>query len=205
VSTVIDPSGKFLYVANYGQSGGNSDVSLFEINGATEALTGPVSVADSGGAPTTAIVFHPSGKFAFVTYSWRTSTPVGNTFSDHVEVYSVDASTGQLTGPTSGQTAGSSPWSVVVEPYGHYLYVASLGSDEVRGYAIDSTSGALTFRNKETSCTRSRRDSCPHSRWTRPRARSRRPAPQRHVPQRRRGGRRCAVLVQRKWHESAVA
>jgi 6-phosphogluconolactonase (cycloisomerase 2 family) len=144
VSAIVGPTGQFVYVVNYGQAGGSTDVSVYIVNGTTGALSGPTSTADSGGAPPTAIAIDPSGKFAYVTYVFRFNTPFGNTYGDQVKVFSVNATTGELTGPTGG-IAARTPWSIAVEPTGHYAYVASRDGDEVRTYGIDATTGALTF------------------------------------------------------------
>ena len=153
-TAVVHPAGKFLYVVNYGQSGGNTDVSLYAIDPSTGALTGPVSNADSGGAPTTAMAIDPSGKFAYVTYSWRTSTPVGNTYSQQVKVFSIDAATGALTGPSSGVAVSDTPWAIAVDPSGRFAYVGSIGNssydDQVRAYRIDAATGALTYQGSVT-------------------------------------------------------
>ena len=145
VSVIVHPSGRFVYVVNYGPSGGSTDVSVYTVNGATGALAGPTSTADSAGAPPTAIAIDPAGKFAYVTYVFRPTTPVGNTYYEQVKVFAINASSGVLTGPTSGLAAGSSPWSIAVEPTGKSAYVASRGSDELRTYGINATTGALTF------------------------------------------------------------
>jgi 6-phosphogluconolactonase (cycloisomerase 2 family) len=143
---VIHPSGKFLYVMNFGSVDSNSggDISLFTINGATGALTLSANAISGGGAQPMGISFNPLGTFAYVLYAGTSS---GNTFSSQVKVYSVDATTGELTGPLSGAAAcglGNHPWSIKVDAYGKFAYVACLAGDEIITYSINSGTGALT-------------------------------------------------------------
>jgi len=151
-NAVVHPSGKFVYVVNMARPGEmldfpaiNTDLSLFQVNPTTGALSDPVSIASSGGAPPTALAFAPSGNFAFVTYGWQVGTPVGNTYTEQVKTFSVDAATGALTGPLSGVPSGGHPRAIVVEPLGKFAYVASGGTDEVRIFGINATTGALTY------------------------------------------------------------
>jgi 6-phosphogluconolactonase (cycloisomerase 2 family) len=142
----IHPSGKFLYVMNFGSvsSNGGGDISLFTINGATGALTLSASVTSGNGAQPMEIAFNRLGTLAYVLYGGSSST---NPFSSRVEVYSVDVLTGALTNSSIGVAAcglGNGPWSLVVDPNGKFAYVACLLSDAVLAYSIDSTSGALT-------------------------------------------------------------
>ncbi len=144
---VIHPSGKFLYVMNFGSVSGNAggDISAFTIDGATGALTLSASVISGGGAQPMGLAFNSLGTFAYVLYGGSQSS---NTFSSQVKVYSVDVTTGAFTGPTSGIAAGvlgSNPWSIAVDPDGKFAYVVCLSTDELRAYSIDSTTGALTF------------------------------------------------------------
>jgi len=149
---VIHPSGKFLYVMNFGSVSNNAggDISLFAINGATGALTLSTSVTSGGGAQPMGIAFNPLGTFAYVVYAGSSSS---NSFSSTVKVYSVDATTGALTGPVSGVAAsflGSNPWSIAVDANGKFAYVACLSTnsnvttDQLIVYGIDGTTGALT-------------------------------------------------------------
>jgi 6-phosphogluconolactonase (cycloisomerase 2 family) len=146
---VVHSTGKFVYVVNHDRfsSAADTDLSIFAIDPTTGALSDPTSTADSQGAPPTDVAFAPSGDFAYVTYIFRTTTPVGNTFFERVKTYSVDRGTGALSGPIGDAAAGSDPWAVAVTRNGKAAYVASLGSDEVRRYSINQTTGTLTYRD----------------------------------------------------------
>ena len=155
---VIHPSGKFLYVMNFDVASINplGFISLFTINGTTGALTLSASVTSGGDARPMGMAFNRLGTLAYVLYGGSSST---NPFATQVKVYSVNASTGELTGPVSGVAAGplgSAPWSIAIEPNGKFAYVASLFNDAVLQYSIDPTSGALTNIGSTTVTTQSR-------------------------------------------------
>ena len=152
VSVVVHPTGKFIYVVNevrFGNPIGN--LSVFSIDTATGTLTALGTTADSGGAPATALAFAPSGEFAYVTYLFGTATPSGNTLWDHVATYSVDPTSGLFSGPIGTAATGDNPWAMVATPGGHYVYVASLGTqgsvNQLSSYSVNQTSGILTLRN----------------------------------------------------------
>jgi 6-phosphogluconolactonase len=134
-SVALDPSSKFLYVANRV----SSNISGFAVDGATGALTQiPGSPFPAGSEPDSVAVA-PSGKFVYVS----------NQLSDNVWVYTIDSETGALT-PINGSpfAAGHSPVALTMDPLGRFLYVS--GNDtyspdyDFLGFTIDSTTGALT-------------------------------------------------------------
>lgn len=143
----IHPSGKFLYAMNFDVASINpvGFISLFTINGTTGTLTLSASVTSGNGAQPMGIAFNRFGTLAYVLYAGSSST---NSFSTQVKVYSVNAATGVLTGPSSGVAAGvlgCGAWSIAVDPNDKFAYTACLSTDEVRAYSINSASGALTF------------------------------------------------------------
>lgn len=151
ISVVVHPTGKFVYVVNevrFGTPVGN--ISVYEVDSTTGALSAPATTADSLGAPATAIAFVPSGEFAYVTYLHAVATPVGNNFWDTVKTYSVDATNGQLSGPIGSANTGDNPWAMAVSPTGNFVYVASLSDQgsvtQISVYSISQTSGTLTLR-----------------------------------------------------------
>ena len=80
VSVTVDPSGRFVYVANQ-----INNVFMYTIDAATGALSSIGTIP--GGIEPMSVAVHPSGKFAYV----------GDVVSDDVLIYSVDATTGTLT------------------------------------------------------------------------------------------------------------
>jgi 6-phosphogluconolactonase len=138
-SVAVDPSGRFVYVANSFGTG----VSGFRINSTSGALTAistfPVPVLSDPQS----VAVDPSGRFAYVAArSFPFSFLLG---------YGINSTSGALT-PISGLPfpAGSLPESVAVDPSGRFVYVASVVSagtglrGNVSGYTMNSTSGELT-------------------------------------------------------------
>jgi 6-phosphogluconolactonase len=139
----IDATDRFVYVANNGPAlGAVKGVSGFTVDSSTGKLTPvPGSPYDT---PRFAmdVAVDPATKFVFVTI------PGVNA----IAVFSINSATGALTpvpgspfsnGPTS-ISGGGSLVGVVVDLTGSYLYAANSNADTISGYAIDSTTGALT-------------------------------------------------------------
>jgi len=138
-SMTVDPSGKFVYVANPGDpwSPDYGGVSMYSINATTGALTytGMLTGNCPGLCFPASVAVDPSGKFAYVASG-------GAEFSFNVEMYTIDAATGALASiGTIG--AGTAPVSVAVDPSGKFAYVTNSGSNYVSMYTINATTGAL--------------------------------------------------------------
>jgi 6-phosphogluconolactonase len=132
-SVVVDPSGKFAYVAN----GGGSvpyNVAIYTINATTGALTPTGTVA--AGTDPVSVTVDPSGKFAYVVNGNFGSTGT-------VSLYTINATTGALTS-VGTIAAGTGPVSLAVDPSSKFAYVTNSGSNDLSMYTINSTSGALT-------------------------------------------------------------
>jgi YVTN family beta-propeller protein len=139
-SVVMDPSGKFAYVAT-GGGGFPYNVEMYAINATTGALTS-IGTIDAGietidaGIDSVSVAVDPSGKFAYVT----------NSGSNDVAMYTIEATTGALTS-IGTIAAGTDPVSVAVDPASKFAYVVNenVGSaGNVSMYAINATTGALT-------------------------------------------------------------
>jgi 6-phosphogluconolactonase (cycloisomerase 2 family) len=128
---LIDPGGAYLYVMNTG----SSNISVFAIDSGSGALTQvPNSPFNIGAQPLT-MQLAPSGNFLFVSY-------VGLS-SGFVATYSVTA--GQLALVDSEPTNGLSPYSMVINSAGTYLYASNYVNNSIAVFAIGST-GALTLQ-----------------------------------------------------------
>jgi 6-phosphogluconolactonase len=127
-SVVVDPSGKFAYVANEGGFSPTS-VSIYTINATSGALTLVGTIAAGGRA--VSVTVDPAGKFAYVA-----------TESD-LSIYTINKTTGTLTSTGTIMT-GTNPVSVALDPTGKFAYVANSGSNDVSMYSINATTGALT-------------------------------------------------------------
>jgi 6-phosphogluconolactonase len=135
-SVVVDPSGKFAYVAN--MNSGN--ISAFTINASTGALTpvpgSPFDTVDENpySAPTSVAV-DPSGKFVYVA----------NQIAQFISAFTINASTGELMAvPGSPFAAGVGPVSVAVDPSGKFVYVADTSHATVSAFIINAATGMLT-------------------------------------------------------------
>ena len=93
-----DPSGKFAYVANQGES----SISAFAIDPATGALTAIAGSPFAAGNFPLSIAIDPAGKFAYTA----------NAVSEDVSAFTIDAATGALTAITG------SPFAAGGYPYG---------------------------------------------------------------------------------------
>jgi 6-phosphogluconolactonase (cycloisomerase 2 family) len=138
-----DPSGKRAYLSSVSVVPGGSLaglVNIYSMDTATGKLTpnfkNPFSIPD----PVGCLAFEPSGKFAYATVVIDNSTNALDTFSVNQD--------GTLT--LSGTvTLPETPGTPAIDPLGRYLYVATqyttVGETvHAFGYAIDSSTGALT-------------------------------------------------------------
>jgi 6-phosphogluconolactonase len=132
-SMVVDPSGKFAYVA----TGGGATpfgVEMYTINVTTGVLTSIGTIAT--GTDPVSVAVDPSGRFAYVV-----NQNYGSAGS--VSMYAINATTGALAS-TGTIAAGTDPVSVTVDPTSKFAYVTNSGSNDVSMYTIDVTTGALT-------------------------------------------------------------
>jgi 6-phosphogluconolactonase len=133
-SVVVDPSGKFAYVASGIGSYGNFpyNVGMYAINAATGALTSIGTIA--AGTDPASVAVDSSGKFVYVT----------NSGSNDISMYAINATTGGLTSMGT-IAAGTDPVSAAADPSGRFVYVTNSGSNDVSMYTIDATTGSLTL------------------------------------------------------------
>ncbi len=131
-SIVMHPSGKFLYAANSGD-GPPGDVSLFTIS-TTGAITEVTPRTNVGTTPTL-LAMDSAGSFLYV----------GNSISDDISVFSIDASTGALTAVAGSPfPIGLSPLNMQVSPSGGLLYVTGGGSPTGTVEVFSINQGFLT-------------------------------------------------------------
>jgi 6-phosphogluconolactonase (cycloisomerase 2 family) len=134
-SMVLDPSSKFVYVANQG----SNNVSAFAVNATTGALNQVPGSPFAAGKSPHAIAVDRSGKFVYVA----------NEGSSNVSAYKIDTETGTLT-PVSGSPfpAGDTPIAVTIDPAAGFIYVlnnnANVPSWSTSAYSMDGSTGVLT-------------------------------------------------------------
>ena len=136
LSLTVDPTDQYLEVVNRSAN----EIWTLAINASSGALTflktvrtqgQPWSIALSTG--TTPVTYTP--RFAYVS----------NEHSNDVSAYTINTSTGDLTSIGPNVAAGTTPFSVTVDPSGRYAYVANFGSpSDVSAYTINASTGALT-------------------------------------------------------------
>ena len=145
-SIAITPDGRFAYVGNDSDSGDGSSlaggVSLFTADSTTGILTltgFTPAPCDRGFCTPWSIAMHPSGRFLYVANEGG-SAP-------NVSMYSIDATTGNLTLIGLRGTGGRAE-SVAVDPTGAFAYVFNENypglTPSVAIFTINATTGALT-------------------------------------------------------------
>ncbi|MBC7700937.1 beta-propeller fold lactonase family protein [Aquabacterium sp.] len=131
-SVTVDPSGKFVYVAN----ATSSTVTMFSIDSASSPSLTPGALTLLGSvlsdAHPNSIAVAPSGSYAYVS----------NETGDSVRVFSI-SSTGMLAFVQSSSASGSTPTGVAVEPNGRYAYVSQRSTNNLGAYSIGSGGAGL--------------------------------------------------------------
>ena len=130
-TVVVDPSGRFAYVANQ-----TTNITFeFAIDAVTGALTQTAMIQPSSpSAAGVGAAVEPSGKFAYVN----------DGFKNNVAGYSIDSTTGTLTEITGSPfAAGSIPFLMTADLSGKFIYVANKGGS-VTAYTLDLATGSLT-------------------------------------------------------------
>jgi 6-phosphogluconolactonase (cycloisomerase 2 family) len=138
---VVDPLGRFAYVANLVSNASDlSTISMYTISPTTGLLT-PTTPATvpTGGFPQE-IAIDPKGRFVYTA----------NTDDSSVSMFTINQTTGVLT-PTTPATVmtGGIPFQVVVSTSGKFAYVVNnlTGNDKTDGvweYTVNFTTGVLT-------------------------------------------------------------
>jgi 6-phosphogluconolactonase (cycloisomerase 2 family) len=129
----IDPTGKFVYVANFGRDN-LSSISGYEVNATTGALKEVKGSPFVVGRHLWGIAIDTSGKFAYVT----------DKASGDVYGYAIDSSSGTLSEVHGSPfKAGTDPTGVAIDPTGAFVYVTNTHSADISGYSLDASTGAL--------------------------------------------------------------
>jgi 6-phosphogluconolactonase len=132
----IDPSGRFLYVANL-LSNNVSGYTIAE-NGVLKPVPGSPFAAGSGPGW---ITVDPTGRFVYVANCAALCSGSG---AGSVSGFAINKTTGSLTPvPGSPFTADTIPYAVTVDPTGQFAYVANFFSGTVSIFKIDQCSGSL--------------------------------------------------------------
>jgi 6-phosphogluconolactonase len=143
----LDRDGRRAFVADLG----TDKVMIYRYDAAKGTLTAnePPFAAVQAGAGPRHFAFHPSGRFAYVI----------NELQLTITAFSYDQATGGLTAqqtittlpPGQASSAGYSTAEVQVHPSGRFLYGSNRGHDSITVYAIDQTTGRLTYVQNEST------------------------------------------------------
>jgi 6-phosphogluconolactonase len=144
---VVDPRGRFAYVANLVSNATDlATISMYTINATTGVLTPTSPATVPTGFFPQGIAIDPLGRFVYTA----------NTDDSTVSMFTINQTTGLLT-PTSPATVftGGIPFQVVVAPSGKFAYVVNNLSggemtDGVWQYTINPTTGILTQNTPAT-------------------------------------------------------
>jgi 6-phosphogluconolactonase (cycloisomerase 2 family) len=118
-----DPSGRFLYAANFS----DGTLSAYTIDFSTGALTPVPGSPFAVNQEPQAVKVDPTGQFLFVG----------------MLSYKIDPTSGALTPLESGRNGN--PSDIAIDPTGKFIYYAFQGQAQVTQYSIDAVSGDLTF------------------------------------------------------------
>ena len=143
-SVTVDPSSKFVYVANAGDDfASDGSVTMYTINATTGALTSTGTIFGNcpGLCVPLSVVFDPSGKFAYVANG-------DGILPNSVAMYTINATTGALMSIGTVAVGGFAA-SMAADPAGKFAYVATQGDSpgsagNVSMYTINPTTGVLT-------------------------------------------------------------
>ncbi|QSO50969.1 lactonase family protein [Alicyclobacillus curvatus] len=134
-STVIHPSGKYVYV----QDLGTDEIVIYKLDTTNKQLVLHGTVAAKPGSGPRHLVFHPTSRYAYVT----------NELDSTVTAFSVDAESGLLmhveTVPTLPQTYMGTSFAadIHISRDGAFLYASNRGHDSIAVFRIDLQSGRL--------------------------------------------------------------
>lgn len=129
----VSPDGKHLYSANKS----TNNVSSYSISPLAETNSGQLTYLDvaAAGSGSSAVKFHPNGKFAYITNS--------SALTNNISFYTVDQTSGALTLSLTSYTARTNPTNLVFSPSGSHLFVINRGTSDISSYSVSSSSGAL--------------------------------------------------------------
>jgi trimeric autotransporter adhesin len=152
-SVAVDPSGKFVLVADNQNAFGDTDptpddtgvIVVFAINQTTGLLTTPVGsgspfvTASAPGAAPSYVTVDPADGYAFASNQFLPSSGlVGFTFNN-------PPASGNLTPTTQASVAtGGNPVWVTVDPLDRFVYVSNNTDGTISGYSLNATNGTLT-------------------------------------------------------------
>ncbi|HXE06915.1 MAG TPA: beta-propeller fold lactonase family protein [Acidobacteriaceae bacterium] len=140
VRIIAAPNGKFVYVANQG----DSTVQEFAVN-TDGTLTSKNTYNLSGGTSPTALTIDPGGKFLYATFTYQTGFSASNPGPGGVAIFPINSD--NTLGTQTTQPVGNNPIAVTASYFNHYIYVLDQEPSPkatILGFAQNTTTGALT-------------------------------------------------------------
>jgi 6-phosphogluconolactonase (cycloisomerase 2 family) len=129
-SVTVDPTGRYVYVAN-GGTFGTSGATAYSINASSGKLTFLGTELPGGTAPW-GIATDVTGSYVYMTNNDGT-----------IYAYAINNATGLLTKISGSPFTATAPTrGINVDPSGKFLYIAN--AIELLGYSINASNGALT-------------------------------------------------------------
>jgi len=132
----IDPSSRFLYVANEG----DGRIYQFRISRDTGelAMIGEGAVDDGSANHPQQIAISPHGDFLYVTNSGKSSEGKNNDGS--IAEYAIDRTTGALKPLETFRGGGlEQPLGIAFMPNGKFVYVSDIGAGTIVAFAVESS------------------------------------------------------------------
>ena len=133
IALAVDPSGKFLYVANNAAN----EVAGFIING-TSGTLGAISTSPfTGLSNPIAVAVAPSGGYLYVA----------NSLGSSLAAYTINSATGVISSTLFSPVAvgtGTNPTAIAITGTGSSLFVADGGTGNIYGFSVNTASGDLT-------------------------------------------------------------
>ena len=135
-SVVVNSSGTVAYVVNGGQFTFTSTISVYSIDQSTGALTLTASPLIVNGSSSEAAAINRTDKFLYVA----------NGGSDNVSAYAIGANGALTEVAGSPYPTGRGALSVVADPSGKFVYVATgrTTTNDIAAFSVDQASGVLT-------------------------------------------------------------
>jgi len=140
LDAIVDPTGKFLYASNNGDSMGTiAAYSIDSTTGALSSIAGSPFATQANFPGPAGFAFGAGGKFLYVGMAGSANA------NNVVTGFAVDSTTGALTQIAGSPfTAGKDPGHIASDPAGKFLFTANSQDNTVSAFTIDVNSGALT-------------------------------------------------------------
>lgn len=140
--TGVSQSNAYLYVPDLGLD----RVVYYEIDHANAAIRSKgMGICPPGGGPRH-MKFHPSNRWAYVLNELQLSVTTFNYNAESGSLHPIQTLSALPENLREGFNSGS---EIRIHPNGRFLYTANRGHDSITVFEIDTTSGLLTFKERE--------------------------------------------------------